>query len=76
MFGARMENRICGNGKGKDIVTPELRRDRKKNPKVSQHLAKLIELSSSGGQCSVFRLSGRSRDGVLFLCTPRNRIVA
>ena len=34
MFGFGMENRILSNGKGRHIVTPKLRRKRKKNHKV------------------------------------------
>ena len=49
VFGAGMEYKIGGNSKCRHVVTPKFRRDRKKNPKITQHLAKPIELSSSGG---------------------------
>ena len=49
-----MKHRIGGNGKSRDIITPEFGRKGKKDAKILENLSKPTKLSSNGCKSSIF----------------------
>ena len=75
MLCTSMKHRIGGDGKSRDIITPEFGRKGKKDAKILENLSKPTKLSSNGCKSSIFWFSGRLWHCVLFLSTLGNGIV-